>query len=267
MNASPQASQSDRLAALRALAEVEPGSQWDATLQPMTAAVADLLRAQRVSVQALDAPQEDGKGGAKGAMRLHLVAVHGSLPQAAWQETPSLSNHIAGQVLRQNRAIRVADIDHSPWKALARHPGEGGGFMACPIHIAGGTIGVLNVSGEIGRARFSAADFQYLQTAAAIIGRALHIARLNRLLESRLAQMALTLDGVQDACAVVSLTTQEPDKVAAMLARAFYREMRHCGFGPNQIIRAASEIISELTGNLDRHRQRLERPSAKSERG
>ena len=42
-----------------------------------------------------------------------------------------------------------------------------------------------------------------------------------------------------------------------MLARAFYRELRHCGFTPNQIIHAASEIISELTGSLNRHKKRL----------
>ena len=47
------------------------------------------------------------------------------------------------------------------------------------------------------------------------------------------------------------------NRVAGMLARAFYREMRHCGFSPNQIIHAAGEIISELTSSLNRHKRRI----------
>jgi hypothetical protein len=69
--------------------------------------------------------------------------------------------------------------------------------------------------------------------------------------------MAFTLEGNTDACTVVSLTAHDPDKVAKMLARGFYREMRHCGFTPNQVIHAAGEIISELTGSLNRHKKRL----------
>jgi len=35
--------------------------------------------------------------------------------------------------------------------------------------------------------------------------------------------------------------------------------MHRCGFTPNQIIHAAGEIISELTGSLNRHKQRMAR--------
>jgi hypothetical protein len=44
-----------------------------------------------------------------------------------------------------------------------------------------------------------------------------------------------------------------------MLAKSFYKEMRHCGFSPGQIVNAAGEIISELTGSLNRHKKRMER--------
>jgi hypothetical protein len=77
------------------------------------------------------------------------------------------------------------------------------------------------------------------------------------MLDSRFAQMAFALEGRADSCSVITLSTHEPDKVARMLAKAFFKDMRHCGFTPNQIIRAAGEIISELTGSLNRHKHRL----------
>jgi hypothetical protein len=83
--------------------------------------------------------------------------------------------------------------------------------------------------------------------------------RIERLLDSRLAQMAFALEGSTDAGSVASMSAHEPDKVSRMLAKAFYREMRHCGFTPNQIIHAAGEIISELTTSLNRAKNRIER--------
>jgi L-methionine (R)-S-oxide reductase len=77
--------------------------------------------------------------------------------------------------------------------------------------------------------------------------------------DSRFAQMALTLEGSANAYTVTALSAHDPDKVAKMLAKGFYKELRHCGFTPNQIIHAAGEIISELTGSLNRHARRMER--------
>lgn len=71
--------------------------------------------------------------------------------------------------------------------------------------------------------------------------------------------MAMTLEGVEDAWSMIALSAQDPEKLSKMLAKAFYKEMRHCGFTPNQVIHAAGEIISELTGSLNRHKRRLER--------
>ena len=97
------------------------------------------------------------------------------------------------------------------------------------------------------------------ELAALLIARAIQVGRLERMLDSRFAQMALTLEGSANAYTVTALSAHDPDKVAKMLAKGFYKELRHCGFTPNQIIHAAGEIISELTGSLNRHARRMER--------
>jgi len=234
---------------LRELAGFEVSGQFDDNLYRLTCIVGDLLGAKRVSLMLLDT-------GPGKTTRLRLAALYGELPEMAWKEEAAPGQGIAGQVLVKGDSIRVSSIERSKWKQSARRPGDGGSFMACPVPIARAPAGVLNISGPIGRNSFTAADQSLAELAATLVGRSIHLGRQDRLLDSRLAQMAFALEGNQDACSVVTLSAHEPDRVAGMLARAFYREMRHCGFSPNQIIHAAGEIISELTTSLNRAKQR-----------
>lgn len=233
------------------LAGYEIHGPFEDKLYGLTCIVGDLLAARRVSLMLLDvAPGDDGP-------RLKLAALYGELPEAAWKEEQAAGQGIAGEVLASGVSLRIANIAQSPWKELAWQGEENGGFMSCPVMLGGRPAGVLNISQPIGRTRFSKADQANAELAALLVGRAIQIGRLDRLLDSRFAQMAFTLEGSTDACAVISLTAHDPDKVAKMLARGFYREMRHCGFTPNQVIHAAGEIISELTGSLNRHKKRI----------
>lgn len=241
---------SPRLAQLRELAGFEFAGHFEDNLYRLTCIVGDLLAARRVSLMLLDT-------GPGKATRLRLAALYGELPEMAWKEEVLPGQGIAGQVLSSGRSLRVARLERSVWKNAARRPGDSGGFMACPVPVAGAPAGVLNISGPIGRKSFTTVDLAQAELAALLVGRAIQLGRLDRLLDSRLAQMAFTLEGSQDACSVVSLSAHEPDRVAGMLARAFYREMRHCGFSPNQIIHAAGEILSELTSSLNRHKRRI----------
>lgn len=243
-------SSSLRQTKIRELAGFEVTGRFEDNLYRLTCIVGDLLSARRVSLMLLDT-------GPGKTTRLRLAALYGELPEQAWKEEVSPGQGIAGQVLASGQCLRVARIERSTWKNAARRPGDGGSFMACPVPVAGAPAGVLNVSGPVDRASFSPSDLAQAELAAVLVGRAIQMGRLDRLLDSRLAQMAFTLEGSQDACSVVSLSAHEPDRVAGMLARAFYREMRHCGFSPNQIIHAAGEIISELTSSLNRHKRRI----------
>jgi len=236
---------------LRELAGFEVTGPFEDNLYRLTCIVGDLLAAHRVSLMLLDiAPGDQGP-------RLKLAALFGELPETAWKEEPGAGQGIAGQVLASGESIRIANISRSAWKKHARHAKEQGSFIACPVSIAGKAAGVLNISQPIGRASFSRTDQVNAELAALLVGRAIQVCRLDRILDSRFAQMAFTLEGTTDACTVISLTAHDPDKVAKMLARGFYREMRHCGFTPNQTIHAAGEIISELTGSLNRHKKRM----------
>ena len=232
------------------LAAFEVTGPFEDNLYRLTCIVGELLAARRVSLMLLDVAP--GKGA-----RLKLAALYGELPEAAWKEEPTAGQGIAGQVLASGNSIRVANIGRTSWNQQARHADESGSFLVCPLFIAGRPAGVLNVSQPLNRGNFSATDQSNAELAATLIGRAIQVGRLDRMLDSRFAQMAFTLEGAADAYSVISLSAHDPDKVAKMLARGFYREMRHCGFTPNQVIHAAGEIISELTSSLNRHKKRL----------
>lgn len=237
---------------IRELAAFRPEGAFEDILQNLAHRVAELLAARRVSLMLLDTG--NGKG-----PRLKLAALHGELPDDAWKEEPKPGQGVAGQVLLTGKCLRVANIGSSSFRATARHPTEGGSFLACPLLVAGQPAGVLNVSGPVERLSFSALDMEHAELAALLIARVIQITRLERLCDSRIAQMAFALERTLDAPGVTALSAHNPDKVAKMLAKSFFKEMRHCGFSPNQIIHAAGEIISELTGSLNRHTRRIER--------
>ncbi len=241
-----------RLEKLKELAAFEPNGPFEDNLYRLTCITGDAMSARRVSLMLLDT------GNGKGA-HLKLAALYGELPEVAWRDDLPSEEGIAQHVLELGGSLYVKDIGHSRWRDKARRLGGTGSFIACPIRLSGKTAGVLNISEPIERAHFTPADVDIAELAAHLIGRSIHVARLDRVLDSRFAQMAFTLEGRADSCSVVSLSSHEPDKVARMLAKAFFKEMRHCGFTPNQIIRAAGEIISELTGSLNRHKHRLDR--------
>ncbi|MBU1665525.1 MAG: GAF domain-containing protein [Gammaproteobacteria bacterium] len=234
------------------LAGFEPTGRFEDNLYRITCIAGDVMAARRVSLMLLDTAS--GKG-----VRLKLAAVYGELPEVAWRDDAASEESIAQHVLGLGQCLHVKDIGHSRWRTLARRLGGTGSFITCPVVLAGKPAGVLNISEPIERAHFTPSDLDAAELAARLIGRSIHAARLDRVLDSRFAQMAFTLEGRADSCSVVSLSSHEPDKVARMLAKAFFKEMRHCGFTPNQIIRAAGEIISELTGSLNRHKHRLDR--------
>jgi len=236
---------------LKELASFELTGRFEDNLYRLNCITGDLMAARRVSLMLLDAGSGTG-------VRLKLAALYGELPEVAWHDDTPIEECIAQHVLDLGQCLHVRDIGHSRWRSFARRLGSTGSFISCPIHLGGKPAGVLNISEPIERISFTLSDLDAAELAASLIGRIIHVARLDRMLDSRFAQMAFTLEGRADSYSVVSLSTHEPDKVARMLAKAFFKEMRHCGFTPNQIIRAAGEIISELTGSLNRHKHRLD---------
>ncbi|MFN3593109.1 MAG: GAF domain-containing protein [Thiobacillaceae bacterium] len=237
------------LARLQALIAFEPAGSFDASLAALAAHVAELLAAGRVSIMLRDIGQA-------GRPALKLVALHGA-PLAGWRSLPPQLDGIANRVLATERSLLVEDIRLSEYADLARH--GSGSFLACPLVIAEKPAGVLNASEPVDRPAFAETDLALAETAALLVARVIQMMRLTQVLDSRFTQMALALEGGGDCANMTRLSAHEPERVAKLLAKAFYREMHRCGFTPNQIIHAAGEIISELTESLNRHRQRIAR--------
>lgn len=237
-----------------ALASYETVDESEDSLSGMLSLVGRLMLARRVSLMLLDTVGDEGQ-------QLKLVALHGDLPKSAWEERAKLGQGIAARVLADWQPILIPDINISPLKPARRHPGESGSFIACPVPVAGRPAGVVNISDSISGSPFTNADLARAELAAVLVGRSIHLLRLQGVLDSSFAKMALALEGVTDSDAFISLSVNEPQQVAKILAKTFYREMHRCGFSANQIIHAAGEIISELSASMNRHKQRQQRRS------
>jgi len=190
---------------------------------------------------------------------LRLVALHGELPETAWNERSEESQSVAAQVLASRQSLVVNDINTSALKLVRRHSGEPASFMACPVPVSGIYAGVLNISKRENGQPFTEQDLAIAEFAAILVGRAIELGRLQGMLNSSFAKMALVLEEVSNSRSFIDLSIQEPQRMAKILAKSFYKEMSRCGLSANQIIHAASEIISEMTNSIVRHQRRQKR--------
>jgi GAF domain-containing protein len=218
------------------------------SLQQQALLTARLLRADTCSIMLLNS-------GSGTAPRMSVCAAHGSLPASALHASIGKGEGICGRVLESGRALLVEDIARSEFAALARRPDAAGrSLMSAPIRIDGRIVGVVNASGMPG-VTFSSADLALLDVIALFTGKSVQVLQLQAILNSRFIQMALVRESPQDA----GLAYRNPDEVARILAKSFFKEMTGAGFGEAQIVQAASEIIGQLNSSVQRHRRRLER--------
>jgi hypothetical protein len=120
-------------------------------------------------------------------------------------------------------------------------------------------IGVMQVSSSQDRRHFTEHDLKLLRILGAFVTRAVEADRLQKLVASPFTQMTLKRSSDQTIGDIVAQSVQNPSQLSKMLARSFYREMTRAGFSFNQIIGAATEIISELASNVRKHSDRNKR--------
>ncbi|TWI62185.1 hypothetical protein IP91_04294 [Pseudoduganella lurida] len=125
-------------------------------------------------------------------------------------------------------------------------------------------IGVIHVHRASGGEEFDGDDLQLFSIVTPVIGKSLQVLQLQGLLKSRFTQIALSRSDDPTIGQIVQGGAQNPNGIARILARAFYREMTNAGFDFNQILHAASEVISELTASLRKHSRHAPAPSAAS---
>jgi signal transduction protein with GAF and PtsI domain len=236
---------------------LEHGSLDDNLLQ-LAECAAKILDAENCSIMLLSDGESDN-------LRLRVCANYGYLPDAAYKESIGKGEGIAGRVIASGRSILIEDITRSEFAARARRVDDPRkSLMSSPVTINRRIVGVVNISCHAQGGVFGGADLTLLEVVAMFIGKSIQVTQLQNILNSRFAQLALAQEAEKSLDGSLGAALQNPDQVAKILAKSFYKEMARAGFGSSQIINAASEIISQLSGSLQRHNKRISRGTAES---
>lgn len=131
--------------------------------------------------------------------------------------------------------------------------------MFATIVLKGKTIGVMHAILPLQHGSFSKQDLDLFTILTPIIAKSIQVIQLQQLLKSRFTQMALSRSDDSVVRDILSGVMQNPNQIAQILARSFYREMLRAGFSFNQIIFAATEVISELSAGVRRNGARRKR--------
>ena len=232
---------------------LEQGTLDDNLLQ-LAEKAAKALTAEKCSIMLLKDGESDNP-------RMRVCASYGLLPDAAYTESIGRGEGIAGRVIATGRSILVEDISRSELASSARRTDDPRkSLVSSPIPINRRIVGVVNVSSHARGDVFNEADLNLLEVIALFIGKSIQAIQLQNILNSRFAQLALLQEAEKNLEPLgVGAAVQNPDQVAKILAKSFYKEMTRAGLGSSQIISAASEIISQLSGSLQRHNKRLAR--------
>jgi hypothetical protein len=126
--------------------------------------------------------------------------------------------------------------------------------LEVPIAVGTKRYGRIHICRSTGESRFDRGDLEYLALIGWCIARIIESLRLQCTLGSHFARFALAPTSGRSVEQVIAASAQYPDKTARLLARTFYRELARAGFTCNQIINAATEIISQLSAQLRRAR-------------
>ncbi len=137
--------------------------------------------------------------------------------------------------------------------ALLDDSGEEMESMFSTIVLHGKLIGVVYASRPEMQRFFSKDDLDLFSIVTPIITKSIQVIQLQYVLRSRFTQVALTHSGDSSVRDLLSGVMQNPNQIARILAKSFYREMLNAGFSFNQIIFAATEVISELSTSLRKH--------------
>lgn len=232
---------------------LESAGSLDDNLHQLASAAARILNAENSSIMLL---KEDEEGGAK----LNVRANFGDLPNQAYQESIKAGEGISGSVFTDGKALLIKDIQKSAFSSNAKRTKDPRKSMiSSPILVNGDIIGVININGPKFKRPFNLDDLHLLDIVALFVGKSIQVIQLQSVLNSRFTQIALAQETEKTIGHVLINAAQNPDQMAKIVAKSFYREMTKAGFGSNQIISAASEIISQLSGSLIKHSKRLKK--------
>jgi L-methionine (R)-S-oxide reductase len=242
---------------LQDLASFLDEGSFDDNMQQLAAKAARVLNAENCSLMLLTESGDDAEQGDD--MCLRVCGSCGPLPAAAYKESARTGEGIAGRVVATGKSLLIEDIGRSEFAKSARRANDPRkSLLSSPIAINGKTIGVINISGHRQGRSFTTNDLSLLEVVALFVGKAIQVVQLQNILKSRFTQIALMQFAEKDIGSALECAVANPDQVARILAKSFYKEMTRAGFGSSQIINAASEIVGQLSGSLSRHSKRIE---------
>jgi L-methionine (R)-S-oxide reductase len=203
----------------------------------LAALAAKVLSAEDCTITLLSEAEIDPTG-------LRPGARFGDVPKVNSELAVTSGQIIAGSALSQSedRVPTETSTDPGPKNK-----------MFCSIVLNGRIIGVVHMNHPKHKRCFSREDLKLLDVLTLFIAKSIQTTQLQNILSSRFAQIALAQTTEKTIGDVIVESAQNPNQIARIVAKSFYREMTKAGFNRNQIIHAASEIISELSNSVRKH--------------
>ena len=226
---------------------LEKGSLDDNLLE-LAKMTAKILNSENCSIMLLNDGESENP-------RMNIYANYGILPAAAYQESIGKGEGIAGHVVSTGKSLLIENIRESEFINQARRAKDPRKSLVCsPVKIHTHIIGVVNVSSRVDGAAFNLTDLNLLEVIALFIGKSIQAIQLQKILNSRFTQIALAQTKKSELDHTAGNNTlHNPDQLAKILAKTFYKELVNMDFGSGQIITAASEIITQLNSNIQPH--------------
>lgn len=223
-------------------------------LQEIALETAQMLEAQRCSIILFS--EEDSR-----YETCYLkVFTHHLSPITTYSEISRLHEGIAGYVAATGEPLLIENINRFRFVTKLPTLDESNpSWISAPIVVDKHLIGVISLCSCLKGEDFKGTDLQQLKLLAHLIGQSIHIMQLKTILNSRFVGMAVASELEKHPSEELAQISPDPSKLAKIVAKAFFRELTRAGFGTNQIIRIASEVLNLLQTNLDKHCKRLAR--------
>ncbi len=166
---------------------------------------------------------------------------------------PALGAHANGlsRASTESATYVIREALYNP-QTLASNGADVSDRLSAPLHVNRQIIGYVCVANGRNEKRHTPIDAELFLALSAHLGHAIEHLQMRQLLASR--YMFAAVDRAQhaesagaatlDACVLQSV--QNPEKVARIIARSFYKDLRKAGFVAQQILLIASEIIGHL---------------------
>ncbi len=238
---------SDSVKICEPLGDIGYASSPDELLSELSSTVAKALDARQCKIHLLNERQAAEIG-----LNQHGLHQRVGFGDTGGSDVLNVRESAAGGPFAMVLEPATVAVDATTMEAVAGpHPGDS---IRAPLLLRGKTIGIVYAYEPLHKPCFSANDLRLLENLTLLVVKALHANQIQQLMKSRFTQAALTRSSEKTVREIIAGSAQNTNQIAKILAKSFYREMANAGFDFNQIIHAASEIISELSNSVRKHR-------------